>query len=504
MPADPTRYADLLEAIRKVSSNLDNDQVLHFIIDAATRLMNADSGSVVLVDEDDKSLYFAAVGNEEDRQMLQEIRIAPGEGVVGWCVSKGEPVIVHNVATDKRFSRSVDNQTGFQTKSLICVPLKNRDQVIGALELLNPADLDALDDGEMDLLSAFATQAAVAIGNARDYEKVVRERSVLRDQLSDKYRIVSRSRSLDEVLRVAGKAARADSTVLIEGESGTGKELIARTVHTAGPRADLPFVAVNCASLSTELLESELFGHEKGAFTGAHARKAGKFEVAAGGTFFLDEIGEMQPELQARLLRVLQERVFERVGGTRPIPFKCRLVCATNRNLAKAVAAGNFRQDLYFRLNVITIHVPPLRARTEDIPPLIERFMDQCNRRIGSQLLSIDDAALECMLRYPWPGNVRELEHIIERISVLSEHKAIRLDDLPIEIRTGRSPVAESDEVPGNLSFKEAVREMKRQLLTRTIAECGGNQRQAAARLDIQPSYLSRLLLELGLRGERD
>ncbi len=296
------------------------------------------------------------------------------------------------------------------------------------------------------------------------------------------------------------RVAPTDSTVLISGESGTGKELVARALHLNSTRAGKPFMAVNCAALADSLLESELFGHEKGAFTGAVSQKKGRLEIAEGGTVFLDEIGELAPALQVKLLRVLQEHEFERVGGTRTIPTDIRLIAATNRNLEEAIAAGIFRQDLYYRLNVVELEMPPLRDRREDIPLLAHYFAsrhgEKCNRRI----VGISSEAQERLLNYDWPGNIRELENAIERAVVLGATEYLLPEDLPEAVLETE---ARATEIVGLATqYHDAVMQTKRQIILQAIEQTKGNYTEAAKVLGVHPNYLHRLIRNLGLKEQ--
>jgi transcriptional regulator with PAS, ATPase and Fis domain len=309
--------------------------------------------------------------------------------------------------------------------------------------------------------------------------------------------MVGESPRLREIQRLLRRAAASDSTVLLRGESGTGKEVAARTVHQESPRSGRPFVAINCATLSESLLESELFGHEKGAFTGAVARKIGKAEAADGGTLFLDEVGELPLALQAKLLRFLQEREFERVGGTRPIPVDVRVVAATNRDLEKAIREGTFREDLFYRLSVIPLHLPPLRERREDIPLLASRFAALTSQRLGRPVAGFTPEARACLQSYDWPGNVRELANAVERAIVMGEGDLVRPEDLP-------ETVLEAGALPGiGLGhYHETLHETKKRLIRTAVAEAGGNMTRAAALLGLQPTYLHRLINKLDLRAD--
>ena len=297
------------------------------------------------------------------------------------------------------------------------------------------------------------------------------------------------------VYQFIARVAPADSTVLIRGESGTGKELVARAIHTNSLRSGKPFVAINCAALTESLLESELFGHERGAFTGAIAQKKGKLEMADGGTVFLDELGEMAPPLQTKLLRVLQEREFERVGGNRPIKVNIRLIAATNRDLEKSIQAGTFRQDLYYRLNVLTVTMPPLRERREDIPLLAGYFAMRCAKKSAHSVKGISLEARQCLINYDWPGNVRELDNAIERAVVLGTTELIMPEDLP-------EALLEKQSVSGAeiTEYHRVVMETKRQLVRSALERADGNYTEAAQFLGVHPNNLHRLIRNLDLK----
>jgi len=337
----------------------------------------------------------------------------------------------------------------------------------------------------------------VVINKALERERLREENWRLHSALEDVERpIVGDSPVVQKLLRTAQQAAASNATVLLRGESGTGKEVLARAIHRWSPRCAGPLVVVSCVALSEELLESELFGHEKGAFTGAHQRKRGKVELADGGTLFLDEVGDIRPPLQAKLLRLLQEHEFERVGGARPIRVDVRFIAATNADLEQALKQGTFRQDLYYRLNVVSLTLPPLRARKEDIEALAQHFVAKYCTELKRPLKGIAAAALQLLHQYDWPGNVRELENAIERAVVLSTDSEIGPRDLPISASTAE----EEPNGPTEGSFRHAVLVFKRDLLRSALAQAHGNQTRAAEALGLQRTYLSRLLRELGLR----
>jgi Nif-specific regulatory protein len=356
-------------------------------------------------------------------------------------------------------------------------------------------------DEQLEILSAVSTLAAVALENVREVQALKTENAILQERLTaNDFGIVGRSAAMRRQLQLVQRVAAQETTVLVLGESGTGKELIARALHLGSPRRDKPFMAINCAALTETLLESELFGHEKGAFTGAIAQKKGKLEVAEGGTVFLDEIGEMAPSLQAKLLRVLQEREFERVGGTRTLQLNVRLVAATNRDLLAQVRRGSFREDLYHRLNVVALRMPALRERPEDIPLLAEHFLRRSARKVGRVMAGITPEAERMLSRYSWPGNVRELENAMERAVVLSDTEWLTPLDLPDTI-SGTVPTAVT---PVDGRYELAVGDAKREAVVRAWQQAQGDYKQAAALLGIHPNSLLRLIRKHDLREVLD
>jgi len=358
--------------------------------------------------------------------------------------------------------------------------------------------VDAMRHGAYDFLTKpfDPQQVVLTVRQALEREGLRRSNQFLSGQIRATVPApIGDSLCMRQVLATARKAAEARSTVLLLGESGTGKEVMARAIHQWSDRRDEHFVAVNCVALSEELLESELFGHERGAFTGAVAQKAGKFETADSGTIFLDEIAEMRADLQAKLLRVLQEHRFERVGGTRSITVDIRVIAATNQDLDRAMAQGTFREDLYFRLNVITLKMPPLRDRREDIPLLQEHFLRRFATETKRRVRRVSAEATRLFMLYDWPGNVRELENTIERAVVLGQEDEIVPDDLPAHILEHAMKETEPDE-----TFHGQVRQMKAGLIRDALHRAGGHQRKAAELLGLNPTYLSRLIRSLGVK----
>ena len=357
--------------------------------------------------------------------------------------------------------------------------------------------VEAMKEGAYDfILKPFDPKhLEIVVRKALERESLKREVALLTEEVDRRYHLViGKSARMNEAVETARKAAASRSTVLLLGESGTGKEIFARSIHNWSERKDKPFIAINCVGLSKELLESELFGHEKGAFTGAHELKKGKMELAHSGTVFLDEVGDISPELQTKLLRFLQEREFERVGGTKPISVDVRIVAATNRDLEQAVADSHFRADLYHRLNVIPISLPSLKQRKEDIPPLSHYFMRRFSEEAKKHFSEINDTALEKLLAYEWPGNVRELANVIERAVVLGPGPRIELGDLPSRI-VGNQRAGDNT----NLSYRSALEACRREVILRALSQNGGNRLSAAKALGLHEKYLATLIKSLGL-----
>ncbi len=382
-----------------------------------------------------------------------------------------------------------------KTVAVLVAPLFDRDAVLGAIYLSSYDPRIRLGKEHLQLAAAAGVFGGAALARLLTIERLDAENRRLQQEIALRYEMVGDGPAMQEVYRFIARVAPTDSTVLLCGESGTGKELVARAIHRSSPRASQPFVAINCAALTETLIESELFGHEKGAFTGAIAQKKGKLEVAHGGVAFLDEIGELPLSCQGKLLRVLQEREFERVGGTRPIRVDIRLIAATNRDLRAAVQQGRFRQDLFYRLNVVSITLPPLRDRREDIPLLASYFAARCGERVRRRPLSLSPEARECLMAYDWPGNVRELENAIEHAAVLGAADLIMLEDLPEAV----AEIATPELAPG--TYRDAVREQKKAMILNAIQKAGGSITEAARLLGVHPNYLHRLIRNLNLRS---
>ncbi|MHC1712983.1 MAG: sigma-54-dependent transcriptional regulator [Solidesulfovibrio sp.] len=367
--------------------------------------------------------------------------------------------------------------------------------------------VEAMRIGAFDYIAKpFANdELLLTVEKAARFAAAQRENMLLRQSLEDRFsaeNIIGRGKAMQRVLEMVGKAAPTRSTVLVTGESGTGKELIARAIHYTSPRKNAPFISVNCMALASGVLESELFGHEKGSFTGAVARKRGRFEMAHEGTIFLDEIGELSPELQVKLLRVLQERKFERVGGADSIEVDIRILAATNRVLSEAVAAGTFREDLYYRLNVVHIEMPPLRERREDIPILASHFLERYSAENSKKFKGFSSEAMEYLTAYEWPGNVRQLQNVVERCVVLAGSDVISVEDLPNEIRDEESQYKSAvDLLPVTINLNETLEKIETALIRRALARSNLVQVKAAEMLGISKSLLQYKLKKYKLTG---
>jgi transcriptional regulator with GAF, ATPase, and Fis domain/pSer/pThr/pTyr-binding forkhead associated (FHA) protein len=378
--------------------------------------------------------------------------------------------------------------------SVLCVPLVIFDKSFGVIYLDTSDRTARFDEGHLQLLTAIAYISAAALESAKRFELVVNENERLKKEVNINHKMIGESAAMRAVYQFIGKVAQSDSTILIRGESGTGKELAARAIHMNSARANEPFVAINGATLSETLLESELFGHEKGAFTGAITQKRGKLEVANGGTLFLDEVGELTPMIQAKLLRVLQEQEFERVGGTRQVKVDLRIIAATNRNLEEAVSKGLFRRDLYYRLNVVSLTMPLLKTRDEDVQLLASYFASIYSNKCKRRIQGISSKARALLRAYDWPGNVRELQNVIERAVVLGSSEVITPQDLPETLFE-----IDNKNVISLTRYHERVKEAKSMIIKAAIEEAGGSYTKAAKQLGLHPANLSRLVRNLNL-----
>jgi Nif-specific regulatory protein len=423
---------------------------------------------------------------------------------------EGQAVLARNVMDDSQLG-SRDSKGEILATSVICAPIRREGKVIGVIHLYSTDSGRPTDPDDLEFTLAVADTVAVALENlsrqqelAENLNQIRDENVQLRERLGAESEIVGASEVMNQVAREIARAAPSRATVLIRGESGVGKELVARAVHFSSPRRKGPFVCLNCAALSETLLESELFGHEKGAFTGATERKIGKFEAADKGTLMLDEIGEMNPKTQAKFLRVLEGHPFERVGGSEAITVDVRAIAATNRDLEKDVAEGTFRRDLYFRLHVLEIVVPALRKRPEDIPELAEYFLHRFVTETGSKIKGFTPRAMEELLRYRWPGNVRELKNVIERAVVLTRSQYIDHDDLVLtRLRTAGDTDSGLSDGEDARSEPASLADIERQHILETLNQTGWNKSRTAIILGIERSTLDRKIRRYELVEQR-
>jgi transcriptional regulator with GAF, ATPase, and Fis domain len=421
----------LYDLAREFAAQLELDQLLPLIVSKCGEVLDAEGVSVLMLDRESNELYFAYYSrmDPEVAAKLARMRFPADRGIAGSVLKSGHAERVDDTASDPRFFTGVDRSTGITTRSIVAAPLIARDQPMGVIEAVNHRD-GPFRDEDLRLLESLAEVVAIALSNADRFAQIQTAEQVLRRQVgalrSDLIKldlereIIGTSPAMGKVLRLIASAAASSIPVLIEGETGTGKELVARAIHRASDRANGPFIAANCAAFTETLLESELFGHRRGAFTGAASDEPGVFRAANGGLILLDEVGEMPPPMQAKLLRVLQEGEITPVGESRPQKVDVRVLSATNRDLSAAVTAKTFRADLYYRLAVFPIRLPPLRDRREDIPLLASRFLARSSQASGKRIGEIDADALDALVRFNWPGNVRELQNEIERAVALA------------------------------------------------------------------------------------
>ena len=482
----------LTEAAAVINSTLDLDSVLQTIARLACQVARAEASNVFLVDtRRDKLVIAAAIGHRRD--VLVGHEFDANLGIAGQVVSAGQPINLIDVRANSRFCKEIDDISSLQTRSLIAAPMVHRSNVLGVIEVVNRLDESVFTDNDLKILQLFASFAATATRNARTHEDLRRRYQGLRDSVMKRPAIIGDSPLLKKVLELGERVAPSNATVLILGETGTGKELCARHIHNTSRRRNETFVAINCAALPETLLESELFGHEKGSFTGAHAQRRGWFELASRGTLFLDEIGDLSRSTQAKLLRVLQEKELVRVGGTKAIPCSARTIAATNRNLKNMMADGIFREDLYYRLSVFPIQMPALRDRREDIDRLVEHFMDRAVREFRIPELKVAPETMDILTRYDWPGNVRELQNVIERSVLMSDGATLLPSHLPPDIAVcvkGIEPAADTSTLPGQ----------ERSLILKALEQNGWNQSQAARALGITRYHLRHRMKKYGIQ----
>ena len=510
MSAGGLVYTDKLKALIDISAGInlkfsDVDALMAYILESAMELIECESSSLLLAQKGGDSLRFAVALGPKGAEAKNIV--VDKNSLAGWVAQHKKPLVLSNANKDERFFDLVQNKTGYITNTMIALPMTNGDEFIGVIELINKTGGREFSSEDLELMTILAKHAGIAYANAASYRDAKDTIFALNDNIKQggEYHVfIAKSAVIADLARVADAAAKTTSSVLITGESGVGKELFAEQLHLRSPRRDKPFVRVNCAALSQSLLEDELFGHAKGAYTDASSCRKGRFEMADGGTLFLDEIGEIPLELQAKLLRAIQDKKFERVGSSETISVDVRIVCATNKDLELMVKEGKFRDDLFYRLNVVPLRIPPLRERRDDIPPLAEYFLQKFSGETKKNFKGFTDDASAALYNYYWPGNVRELENSIERACVLGTPPLINARNLQISAQSlgkDESSVSQRGFVPqSGQTLKDAMNEFKKYYVERALQTRGGKQADVAASLGIQRTYLSRLLVELGIR----
>lgn len=496
-----------LRTLQEMYAILDHEQVLadgvsrlFGLLDERCKLQRC---MLSLVDNRTREVRVTvAVGVSARGRALGRYRL--GEGITGRVALSGCPVIVPQVSEEPLFLNRTGAVVASEDRAFICVPLNSNGRTIGALSAFARYEKAAELSVKCDFLCVVAAMIAQSLLYRKstlgidDTEQAAFTQTVTVPHKADLGSLVGTSNAILTVIEEALQVAAARTTVMVRGESGTGKELVAQLIHQNSPRANGPFIKVNCGALPESLIETELFGHERGAFTGAHAQRKGRFELANGGTIFLDEIGEVTPAIQTKLLRVLQEREFERVGGTQTIQTDVRLIAATNKDLESAIAAGTFREDLYYRLNVFAIFVPPLRERKPDVLLLADHFVEKYAREYGKEVKRISTPAIDMLMSYHWPGNVRELENCVERAVVLCNDGVIHSHYLPLTLQT-----AEGSGTIMNQSLNSAVAALEREMIMDALKTSGGNQAQAARLLQTSERVINYKVKKFGIDCRR-
>jgi transcriptional regulator with GAF, ATPase, and Fis domain len=492
------RLKTLLEITHDWNQTNEMETLLVRMAEAATRLLDADRASIFLWDRANRTI----VGRPALGMPDGELRLPDDSGIVGQVIQTGEPRRVSGPLDGAEIDHEVDQQTGYRTETILCVPLVSPQGArLGAFEVLNKREGSFTTEDQRELVE-LAAYAAVALQNTQQFADLLERHEIMVNEAAQDAMLVGASPPIEALRTTVRRIADTDLAVLLLGENGTGKEVVARSIHFGSRRAKHPFIAVNCAALTETLLESELFGHEKGAFTDAHEARAGKFELASGGTLFLDEIGDMSLSGQAKILRVLEEKTIVRVGGSQSIHTDVRVLAATNQRLAELVRSRRFREDLYFRLNVVTLELPPLRERGDDVMLLAEHFLREFAKRAGRRVPKISAAARKRLESHTWPGNVRELRNLMERLAYLTIGERIEADDLAFILSPG---TAAPSLIDAGLSLNDATHEFQKAHIQQSIDRARGNVSQAAKNLGVHRSNLYRKMRQLGMEpGDED
>jgi len=503
MKAKVAAEVQLLSDIAKAfAESLNLEETLKNILRSLDTHLKLQRGTITLLDPQTETIHIKVAHGLSERSQSQG-RYKVGEGITGRVVQTGEAIVVADIARDPRFLHRTKSRdtAGGKKIAFFCVPIKLEGRTVGTLSVDRQAGRTDDFDASLRLLHIISTMVAQAIKlnkmveseSARLRDENVRLRRELKTRF-DVHNMVGTSNAMQEVYRLVEQVAESNATVLVRGESGTGKDLVAHAIHYNSLRADKPFIKVNCTALPETLLESELFGHEKGAFTGAVERKLGRFERANGGTIFLDEIGDFPLSLQVKLLRVIQFREFERVGGTETIKANVRVIVATNKNLEEQIAKGHFREDLYWRINVFPIYLPPLREHKDDIMLLADHFLEKYAQENNKRITRISTPAIEMFTRYHWPGNIRELENCIERAVLLCEDSVLRSEHLPPSLQ-----MINKNDTTAKPSLTEMIANKERELIVDALKKCGGQQRRAAQELGVTERILGYKIRKYGI-----
>ncbi|MCK4235587.1 MAG: sigma 54-interacting transcriptional regulator [Candidatus Krumholzibacteria bacterium] len=495
----------LIDITRSLNSTLNLNELLEKIIDSTIKLTDTDRGFLMLSDR--KGDLKFRIARDRNEKSLEEKDFTVSYSIINDVSMKGKPLFISDALENSRF-KDQKSVLDLQLRTAVCVPLILEDSVIGVIYTGSNRLSNEFTKDDISIVSAFAVQAAIATENARLHgelilsrENLTRENLELKQELFEKYEfsgIIGKSKAMQDIFSTIRKIASLSTTILIQGETGTGKELIARAIHFNGNRKDKHLVTINCGAMPGELLESELFGHRKGSFTGATSDKTGLFEKANGGTIFLDEIGDMPQALQVKLLRAIQEGEIRRVGDVEPRDVDVRVIAATNRDLTKDIMEGRFRHDLYYRLNVVPITIPPLRERKEDILPLIEHFLEKHSKKMEKENIRIAAGAIKLLLSNPWPGNVRELENVIERALALCGDSTILSNEHFPQLE---SQAGIFDQLEQKRSLKEKLRTVEKKIIIETLEKTGWKVTRAAGLLDVSRQHLHNKIKQYNIYG---
>lgn len=501
-PREIEEITCLYEIAKALGASLDLRACLHKTLDILAKKLGMTRGTITILDPVASELQIE-IAHGLTAEARKRGRYKLGEGITGKVVESGQPMVVPRISEEPLFLNRTRSRGGLakQDISFVCVPIKAAQKTVGALSVDRLFQTDVSLDEDLRLLIIISSLIAQTVTKIQTMEKekelLINENLELRHRLTDKYsisHIVGNSSRMKEVYEMISRVAGSNATVLIRGESGTGKELVAHAIHYNSRRAHKPFIKVNCSALPETLIESELLGHEKGAFTGAIHQKKGRFELAEGGSIFLDEVGELSQNIQVKLLRVIQEHEFERLGGTQTIHCDVRIIAATNKDLEQALENGTFREDLYYRLNVFPVHIPPLRERRTDILLLAEHFLEKFCRENDKKIRRISTPAIDMLMQYHWPGNVRELQNCMERAVLVCDEEVIKSYHLPPTLQTPGSSRTHS-----HLSLAEAVDNTEREMIIEALKETRGNQAKAAQYLDTSLRILNYKIHKYGL-----